>query len=64
MRFFSTAALLGAALLGFSEAGPVVSPAVSHNTGRLGNSLSARHSKQPCVFDLAKAYLDEVLYQG
>ncbi|RKU41470.1 hypothetical protein DL546_003658 [Coniochaeta pulveracea] len=64
MRFFSSAALLGAALSGFSEAGPVVSPAVSHNTGRMGNSLNARHSNQPCVFDLAKAYLDEILYQG
>jgi hypothetical protein len=64
MLFSSSAALLGAALLGLAEAGPI-SPVV-HNTGRLSTStsLNARHLKQPCVFDMAKNYLDEILYQG
>ncbi|OIW23026.1 hypothetical protein CONLIGDRAFT_650131 [Coniochaeta ligniaria NRRL 30616] len=56
MLFSSVGSLVGAGLIGLSQASPV-----AQYVGT--NSLDTR-TVLPCVFDLAKNYVDEILYHG
>lgn len=56
MRFSSVGSLVGAGLVGLSQASPVVPYAGSQ-------SVNPR-TVLPGVFHLAKHFVDEILYQG